>query len=297
MATMTTISGDKFIPEIWADETRKALEAELRVTDTIKKFNHAKERGDTIHVPDISDLTANDMSQTGEVTTQTITESELTITIDKWKEASFKIADILKAQSQYDLRSEYTSKAGYAIAKQTEIDVIEMMLGATGTALDNEFDADGTALTNGGTAITRDGILTALQKLDEANVPETDRFILIPPSQKKVILGIDNFISSDYISGRPIMSGQVGEMFGARVLVSSLLSSESTLKKTNGMTGTKQQVLIYQRECGSIAMQKDLRAQAEYMLKNLAWLYTTDTIYGVKLFRSSNGVILRTNQA
>lgn len=70
-----------------------------------------KQRGDTLHVPQISNLSANDKTQQSEVTLQTVTESEVQISIDKWKETSFEIEDLLAIQSQYDLRSEYTNKA------------------------------------------------------------------------------------------------------------------------------------------------------------------------------------------
>ena len=111
--TLTTTTSAVFIPEVWSVETLRAAESELVMAPLVKRYDSlVKQRGDTIHIPHISNLTANDKTQTAEVTLQNPTETETTIAVDQWKETSFEIEDIVKVQSQYDLRSEYTSKAG-----------------------------------------------------------------------------------------------------------------------------------------------------------------------------------------
>src|SRR3990172_9676250 len=112
MANITTTTGAQFIPEIWSAETVRAAEAALVMAPLVRRADsQVKSRGDTLHLPNISNLTENDKTQGSEVTTQTITETQTNLSIDQWKEVSFEVEDIVKVQSQYDLRSEYTSKA------------------------------------------------------------------------------------------------------------------------------------------------------------------------------------------
>ncbi len=63
------------------------------------------QKGDTIHIPEISNLTANDKAANTAVTLQTVSESSQTISIDQHKETSFMVEDIVKAQSQYNLNN------------------------------------------------------------------------------------------------------------------------------------------------------------------------------------------------
>src|SRR5262245_44707631 len=105
MPNITTTTGAVFIPEVWSLETLRAAEASLVMAPMIKRYDSlVRGRGDTIHIPNISNLTANNKVQGSEVTTQVVTETETAISINQWKETSFEIEDIVKVQSMYDLR-------------------------------------------------------------------------------------------------------------------------------------------------------------------------------------------------
>jgi len=49
-----------------------------------------------IHIPDVSNLTANDKAAGAQVTTQAPTEGEFTVALNKHKEVSFMIEDIVR---------------------------------------------------------------------------------------------------------------------------------------------------------------------------------------------------------
>lgn len=285
MATMTTTTGDKFIPELWLDEVRRALEAELIIKSKFKSFAHEGKAGDLLHIPDVSDLNVKDMTQSGEVNPEAISETEFTLTIDKWKEASFLIKDLLKVQNRYDLRNEYTHKAGYAIAKQIETDLATQLVSTSF----NQYNGDGTAVTGAGAAITRAGILKAIQDLDEANAPQGDRVLLVPPFARNTMLQIDQFTSIDYVNKRPTVTKKIGEIFGLEVYVSNLLQA------TVVSSTTRMNAIVAHKDAVVIAMQQAPRVQAEYQLQKLANLVVIDAVYGVGVFRSTNAIKLRMN--
>ena len=62
-------------------------------------------KGDTIHIPNLSNLTATSKSANVQVTLQAPTESVTNISIDQHYESSFLVEDILKVQSNFDLNS------------------------------------------------------------------------------------------------------------------------------------------------------------------------------------------------
>jgi hypothetical protein len=101
---ITTTTAAKFIPDVWSMEVLRATEDALVMAPLVKRYDSlVKERGDTIHIPSLSNLTANDKSANTQVTLQAVTETETTIDINKHKEASFLVEDIVKVQSNYDL--------------------------------------------------------------------------------------------------------------------------------------------------------------------------------------------------
>lgn len=176
MADITTTTAAVFIPELWSMETLRQQEAALVVAPLVKRYDSlVKGRGDTVHIPEVSNLVANDKLANTDVTLQAITENERTILIDQWKEASFLVEDIVKTQSNYDLMAEYTSKAGYAIARAVDTSLLALWSAFTNPAV-------GTY----GVDVTDPVLIAALQKLDEANAPLEDRAIILKPSQKAI---------------------------------------------------------------------------------------------------------------
>lgn len=286
MANLTTTTSAVFIPEVWSVETLRSAESALVMAPLVKRYDSmVKSRGDTIHIPHISNLTANDKTQDSEVTLQTVTETETTISIDKWKEVSFEIEDIVKVQSQYDLRSEYTSKAGHAIAEQVDTDLLSLYSSLTSTDV-------GTY----GNDITDAVIVRALQRLDEVDAPLEDRYFIIAPSQKAAIMKIDKFVRADYLGQydqpTPVKKGPNnrylwGEIYGIPVYYTNQVPVDSA-------TPDQTHNLLFHKEAFALAMQMQPRTQASYWQKDLAWLVTCDTIYGLSALRTTFGVEVRT---
>ena len=285
MANITTTTAAVFIPEVWSVETLRAAEAALVVAPLVKRYDAlVKSRGDTIHIPKISNLTANDKTANTEVTTQAISETEVTININKWKEASFEIEDIVKVQSNYDLMAEYTEKAGYAIAQAVDSDLLSLYTGFTNTDV-------GTY----GTDISDATIVAAIQALDEANAPIEDRAMILKPSQKAAIMKLDKFVKADYLGQyqqpTPVVRGPNnrylwGEIYGVPVYY-------TTQVPTTAGSPTQTHNILIHKEAWALALQQAPRTQASYWQKDLAWLVTVDVIYGVATLRGDFGVEIR----
>lgn len=269
---LTTTTSAEFIPTVWANEVRAARESNLVMAKCVKTINHQNKPGDTIIIPDVSNLTAQNKAAETQVSLQSATESKFSVDIDKWKHVAFMLEDIVKIQSATDLRSEYTTKAGYAIAKSIDTDLLALhgsltqSVGTQGTDLDEDL------------------ILQAKQKLDEADAPRTGRTLLIAPSQEKALLKIARFTEADKIAngGDAIKNGQLGRIHGFDVFVSTNVPVDGTTTKN----------LAFQKDAFVLATQTYPRVQAAYVLEYLGTLVVVDEIYGVSIFRNDHAVVL-----
>lgn len=243
-----------------------------------------KGRGDTLHIPNISNLTANSKTQGSEVTTQRVTETETQISVNNWYETSFEIEDIVKIQSQYDLRSEYTSKSGYAIAAQIDTHLLGLYSSLTSTDV-------GTY----GNDITDSVVVSAIQGLDEVDAPLEDRYFVIKPSQKAALMKLDKFVMAtslgQYDQPSPVRRGPNnrylwGDVYG----IPTYYTNQVTV--TAG-TPTQTHNLLFQKEAFALALQASPRTQASYWQKDLAWLITVDVIYGYSVLRTTFGCEVR----
>lgn len=282
---MTTTTEAVFVPEVWSPEVLRATEAALVAAPLVKRFDSlVTGKGDTIHIPNLSNLSANNKSANTQVVLQAPTETDVTISVDKHKEASFLVEDLAKVQSNYDLMAEYTTKAGYAIAKAVDSDLLGLYTGLTTTDV-------GTY----GVDITDPVILAAIEVLDLADVPMEDRYFVIDPTQKTALMKIDKFTRADYLgeyqSAKPAVTGTPsrymwGDVYGIPVYWTN------QVPETAG-TPTQQHNMLFHKEAFALAMQLAPRTQSDYILEYLGNLVVVDTIYGVKCIRSDFGVEVR----
>lgn len=288
MATINPISPTTaavFIPEVWSADILRETEANLVLADKVKRYDgDVANFGDIIHIPNLTNLTANNKVVGSEVTVQYPTELEKTITINLHKEASFYIDDMAKVQSKYDLMGEYTKKAGYAIAKAIDTSVASLYSGLS------------QYVGNGSTDITDENIIRAIQYLDEANAPENDRYFVINPAGKADLMALDKFVlrtgpgwSTD---NSPILHGAKengfwGDIYGVKVFVSTNVVTEA---------GSPNVVhnLLFQKEAFGLAIQQNPRTQSQYKLEFLSNLTVCDVMYGVAELRDTFAVDFRT---
>jgi hypothetical protein len=287
--TLTT--GDKFIPELWGSEVRLALEANLIAANKIRRFNIPAKKGDTFHVPDVSNLVANTKTANAQVTLQSPTETEFTIAIDTHIESSFLTEDVLALQASYDLRQLYTQKAGYALAKKFDFDILALITGAGGQG------SVGSAVTANASDITDTMIRDAMETLDVLDVPDDPRFVILFPSQKNALLGISKYVeaqmvgeSKQRITGSlPAKSAGI-DLYG---MTFNFTTQIPTRVAGGGEVDTKRNFMAH-KDGLACAVQQDTRTQSNYIAEYLGWLTTSDMVYGCKVYRANHIVQILT---
>jgi len=294
---VTNTTAATFIPELWSDEIVAAYKKNLVLANLVNKMPMNGKKGDVLHIPKPTRGAASAKTAETQVTLQASTETEVTVTIDKHYEYSRLIEDITEAQALASLRRFYTDDAGYALAKQVDDDlfVLGKSLGNgtgaswvhnnayqinTTSGVIEAYDADGTADIGDFTDAAFRGLV---QELDDADVPMDNRALIVPPSARNTIMGIDRYMSSDFVNGRGVNNGQIGQLYGIDVYVTS---NAPTIE-----TGVKAGILFH-KDAMVLAEQVGVRSQTQYKQEYLATLFTSDTLYGVEVIRPESGVVV-----
>src|SRR6266404_6607427 len=104
MASFTTTTHTKFIPAIWSKEVILARESRLYMANIIMRLDSdVDEMGNVIHLPGVSNLTATAIGSDGSLADSAPTETEVTLTLNRWMGVSINVPDIVMRQSKYDL--------------------------------------------------------------------------------------------------------------------------------------------------------------------------------------------------
>lgn len=272
----TTTTGNVFRPNIWANDVMDFLKSELVLLPRIKHYDTEAKTGQSVEVPFVPAGAANDKAANTQVTLNGDTATKVSILINKHKESSYLVEDILGVQSAYNLRSEFTKAAAYAIAEAIDTDILtEMKAGSTNTAL-------GTF----GTPLTDDLIVDAKVVLDQAKAPSSDRTLAVDPFQHGQLLKLDTFVRYDALGKNNIENGKVGTAFGFEVVMSQNIPFVDT-------TTDEHTAMAFHKDAVGIAHQVKPRTQAQYKQEYLGWLLTVDTVYGVKTLRPTFSVAVR----
>jgi N4-gp56 family major capsid protein len=294
---VTKTTADKFIPEIWSDEIIAAYKKNLVAANLFSKMSFKGKKGDTLHIPKPTRGDASLKAASSQVTLIAATEDEIQVLVNKHYEYSRLIEDIVEVQALASLRKFYTDDAGYALAKRVDTDLIELGRGAnSGTAGDADYTGaflggnGTTAYVDGSTAataITDAAIRRTIQRLDDADVPMTDRFIIIPPSARNTLMGLERFTEQSFTGeaggANTIRNGQIGDVYGMKVYVT-----------TNADTATAggRVVLMAHKDAFVLAEQMGVRSQTQYKQEYLGTLFTSDMLYGVAELRDNSAYAL-----
>ena len=289
-----------FIPELWSDDIIAAYKKTLVMGNLVSKINHVGKKGDTIHIPSPTRGTASLKAENTVVNIEANTESKVDVAINKHYQHSRLIEDIVSVQGLDSLRRFYTDDSGYALAKQVDSDIMaqfETLGGGTAVGADNWDGAwiastgetlFNDATTGNGADVTAAGIARAMQRLDDADVPMDGRKIVIPPIAKKDLIQLAAFISADFVSGRPTVSGTIGNIYGADVIVSSNCPNFAS----DDTSTMYRAILVFHKDAIVFAEQMAIRSQVQYKQEYLADLMTSDCLYGVAELRNDAGVVL-----
>ena len=179
-----------------------------------------------------------------------------TINLDKWENLPYRIPDRVAMQSRVPLEAELARKAGKEMAIYMDQEIKAVLDTLTKTIAYDDDVNESMGLVD---------ITEARKELNKENVPQTDRVLLISPDKEQDMLNIENFIHADKYGAREaLLNGEIGRVYGFRVLVSNLLGDD--------------EAYAYHRECVGYAMQKQVDFETQRADVNIR---ATDYSYAV----------------
>lgn len=196
-----------FIPEIWAQRAIEILRSQIVATPRILRDTDvaAFSVGDILHIPYPGILVSNNKAAQTDYSFQAPSgETEVQLTLNKHKEATFLVEDIVRAQQNQSVMDRYSEAAAIALAEAVETDVVTELQSATNT--------DGTS--SYGTDLSAAELRAAWKAMTDNKAPQSDRFALIS-TQDYITLLDDVDLQNYFAFSRPqAVSGAGGEMAG-----------------------------------------------------------------------------------
>jgi len=173
----------------------------------------------TVKLPRTGSFTVSNKAENTPTTTSSLTFATDDIELNIHGHIVAEIEDIAAEQSVLDVEAVYMERMASAMALY-----VDGQIAATVVKAANDAQLSGAS----NLVLTLADIVAARKALNEADVPQDDRFIVIPPAQEEAMLNLANFINAEQYGGREaLINGEIGRVFGFKVIVTNQLASDS----------------------------------------------------------------------
>lgn len=209
-----------FISEIWSATLLTSLKKALVFAGPgISNRNYEGDianQGDTVRITSISRPTISTYTRgTTVIDPEQLTDAQRSLLIDQSKMFAFEVDDIDAAQAAGNLMDEAAQEAAYGLA-----DVADQMVAGLHTDAQTANKIGTVSVTTADLAFTQ--LRRLMVKLDEANVPRTGRYAVIPPWYHGLMLERAGIVNVDQSgSSEALRNGLVGRLLGFDLYVSN----------------------------------------------------------------------------
>ncbi len=243
-------SGAKFIPEIWSGKLqvkfyKSTVMAEITNNDWEGEI---KGQGDKVHIRSIPTITIRDYTKGLNLTNEVPQSTPIELTIDKGKYFSVVVDDVDEVQADIRLMDVFTNDAAQQMKIAIDGDVLNSVpsaaaaanKGATAGAISGNINmgAAGAPRAVDKTNVL-DVILDAGQVLDEQNVPEDGRWMVVSPWFAALLKKSD--LRQAYLTGddeSPLRNGKLGMIDRFTLYVSNNVNKVTDLGSDGEAGGT-----------------------------------------------------------
>ena len=224
-------SGEQhFIPEVFSKKLQAKFYAQTMLSEvtTNEYEGEISGLGNKVNIRSVPAVTVADY--TGSLSYADVTSGTIELNIDKAKSYAFKVDDILREQADIDFMNEAANDAAQNMKIAIEQDVFANVAAGSSLTDVNATPANVTASNILGF------ILDAGQTLDENNIPEDNRYMIISPAAATLLKQSElrqAYLTGDNVS--PLRNGFIGMVDRFKVYVSNNLSTTSGV--TSGLYG------------------------------------------------------------
>ena len=214
----------------------------------------------SIDFPKLSSFTVTNRVEgvAGEATA--LTSANDTLLLDKNAYVSWIIDAMTAIQSNIPAQMESAKRAAAAMARYVDSAIIAELRTAASHFQNVGADVDATYA----------NLLNMVLKLEEADADLAQAAFIVSPKQKSVLMGLNEFKSSDYFAPQNVMRGQIGMILGVPVITH------------NGLA--QKEVFLFEKSAVAIGFQKNAAygEQDEIQYGVGAKRAAVDQLFGVK---------------
>ena len=229
-----------FIPQLWSSKLNAKFFANTMMTEIANTDweGEIANQGDTIRIRTAPSITIRDYGGPGgaALTNEVPTPITIDMQIDKGKYFAVQVSDVLAHQADMELMNMFTDDAAKQLKINIENDCFHNWFVTNGADANNEGATAGalSAAYNLGTdtapidQATPGNVLHTILRmsaaLDEQNVPEDGRWLILSPYDRHLLMQTD--IAQAYFTGdssSTIRTGKIGMLDRFTVYVSNLL--------------------------------------------------------------------------
>jgi hypothetical protein len=281
-----------YIPRLFAkkvlfDFYKSTVWNEVTNTDYEGEF---KKMGDTIRIRKAPEMTVNDYIKGGTVSYEVPAEDATTMTISYGKYVAFQIDDIDVVQMDVDLMNMYATDASERLKVKVDIDVLTAM--GTGAHASNTGNTAGLISSNIALGAAGDStnihvdrtnaldkIVDLNQALDEQNIPQMDRFVIIPAWYASR-LKLSDIKAADFSGDTTgvVRTGLIGMIDGCKVFVNNSVYSTATGETEYHVVAGVKLATSFALQLSKVDQLKIPTSFGEY--------WRTLWVYGIKVVRS-----------
>lgn len=244
----------KFIPQIWSGKLQVKFYAStvLSAITNNQWEGEIKDQGDKVEIRTIPSITISNYTKGQTLSSQVPTGGVVELTIDQGKYFQVVVDDVDDVQADLKLMDIFTNDAAQQMKIAVDTDVLAAMKnaaasanqGATAGALSGNINLGDGNPTGGltGVKLTKDNVIDNIvamnQVLNEQNVPEQGRWMVIPAWMGSLIKTSDlknAAITGDQTS--PLRNGRIGMVDNTTLYVSNLLPSATGVTRQSGDAG------------------------------------------------------------
>ena len=244
-----------FIPQLWSNKLNAKFFANTMMTEIANTSweGEIKNQGDSIRIRTAPSITINDYAGAGSTLSSEVPVPIFQdLQINKGKYFSVQVNDVLAHQADMDLMNMFTDDAAKQLKIAIENECFFEWFVTQGTVAANKGAAAGAISASYGlgtdTAPVNQAtsgellkmILRMSAALDEQNVPEEGRWLIMSPHDRHILMQSD--IAQAYFTGDQssiVRTGKIGMLDRFTVYVSNLLPKGTTSKATvAGLTAT-----------------------------------------------------------
>jgi len=212
---------NNFIPTVWSARLLQNLQKTL-VYGQAAVINRDYEGeirayGDTVKINNIGRISVGDYTKnTNMPDPETLTDETRTLVIDQAKFFNFQVDDVDRIQQHPKLMDEAMREAAYALRNAADQFIASHYVDAEQTIGSDTSPVEPTKTD------AYEYLVDLSVKLDEADVPEQGRFVIVPPWFEGLMLKDDRFVKTGSLPAEDrLVNGVIGRAAGFLVLKSN----------------------------------------------------------------------------